>query len=196
MECTVILLAGGQSSRMGTNKALLQIEGQTVISRIVREAERLGGELLLVTNQPEEYGTLQLPHVSDIRNGMGPLAGLEAGLMASKTEHNLLLACDLPFFQAETGERLLTFLNQYELAIPLTEGRCHPLCAAYRKSLLPKVQKALDSGQRRMKTLLDAANAKLVEGEDPRVFFNMNTMQDYQWTKKIQKGEGHEISAD
>ena len=196
MECTVILLAGGKSSRMGTNKALLEIEGETVISRIVREAERLGGELLLVTNQPEEYGTLQLSHVSDIRKGMGPLAGLEAGLMASKTEHNLLLACDLPFFQAETGERLLKFLNQYELAIPLTEGRCHPLCAAYRKSLLPKVQKALDSGQRRMASLLDAANAKLVEGEDPRVFFNMNTMQDYQWTKRIHKGEGHEISAD
>ena len=196
MECTVILLAGGQSSRMGTNKALLQIEGETVISRIAREAERLGGELLLVTNQPEEYATLQLPHVSDIRKGMGPLAGLEAGLMASKTEHNLLLACDLPFFQAETGERLLMLLNQYELAIPLTEGRYHPLCAAYRKSLLPKVQKALDADQRRMAMLLDVANAKLVEGEDPRVFFNMNTMQDYQWTKRIHKGEGHEISAD
>ncbi len=196
MAHTVIILAGGQSRRMGTNKALLQLDGEIVISRIVKEAERLDGEMLLVTNQPEEYEFLQLPHVSDLRKGIGPLAGLEAGLMASKTEHNLLLACDLPFFQAEAGERLLQYLNEYEIAVPLTEGRRHPLCAAYRKSLLPKVQKALDEGERRMDSLLDAAKAKLVKGEGPESFFNMNTMQDYQWAKTIHKGEGHEISAD
>ena len=197
MERTVILLAGGQSRRMGTNKALLPLNGETVISCIVKEAQRLGREMLLVTNQPEAYAFLHLPIVNDRRKGMGPLAGLEAGLMASRTEHNLLLACDMPFFQAETGERLLHYLHQYELAMPLAEGRCHPLCAAYRRSLLPKVQKALDGGQRRMDSLLDAAKAKFIEGEDPNRFFNMNTMEDYEWVKTIHnKGERHEISAD
>ncbi|KMY42902.1 hypothetical protein AC622_00350 [Bacillus sp. FJAT-27916] len=196
MNRTIILLAGGQSSRMGTNKALLPIEGETVISRIAKEAGRIGGELLLVTNEPEVYEFLHLPHVRDLRAGMGPLAGLEAGLTASATEHNLLIACDLPFFKAGTGERLLRYLDQYELAVPRTKGRLHPLCAAYHKSLLPHVQYALDAGQRRMDSLLDAARAKIVEEENPRCFFNMNTMQDYEWMKRIHKGEGHEISAD
>lgn len=117
-------------------------------------------------------------------------------MTASATEHNLLIACDLPFFKAGTGERLLRYLDQYELAVPRTEGRLHPLCAAYHKSLLPHVQYALDAGQRRMDSLLDAARAKIVEEENPRCFFNMNTMQDYEWMKRIHKGEGHEISAD
>ena len=196
MECTVIILAGGQSRRMGTNKALLPVEGETVISRIVKEARRLDGEILLVTNQPKEYEFLHLPHAGDLREGMGPLAGLEAGLLVSKTEKNLLLACDVPFFQAGIGKRLLHYLDHYELAVPVAEGRRHPLCAAYRKSLLPTIQKTLDAGQRRMDSLLDTAKVKLVKGENPHYFFNMNTKEDYQRIKAIHKGEGHEISSD
>ena len=89
MKTTGIILAGGKSSRMGTNKALLTINGKTVIERIVNQLDQIVDEIIVVTNQFHDYEFLQLPMVEDKWKGMGPLAGIQAGLKAATTERNL-----------------------------------------------------------------------------------------------------------
>lgn len=194
MESTVIILAGGQSSRMGTNKALLPINGQANIESQVAEARKISNNILLVANNFEDYEYLELPMVKDKRKGVGPLAGLEAGLLASKTEFNLLVACDMPFFNAETGRELLNGLEQYDAVMPHVSGKLHPLFAAYRKSVLPTVDDLLNHNQRRMVSLLDKLNANILHEEDfqssthenfTQYFYNMNNPDDYAEAKRI-----------
>ena len=111
MKTTGIILAGGKSSRMGTNKALLTIDGKTVIERIVNQLEQIVDEIIVVTNPFHDYEFLQLPMVEDKWKGMGPLAGIEAGLNASTTERNLIVACDMPFISIELGKYLLSLFG-------------------------------------------------------------------------------------
>src|SRR5690606_20588107 len=106
METTGIILAGGKSSRMGRNKALLDFHGQTVIETIANELQKIVNHLIIVTNNQEDYAFLQLPMVSDKWQGIGPLAGIHAGLSISKTEKNLVVACDMPFVSREIGSYL------------------------------------------------------------------------------------------
>src|SRR2546422_171213 len=106
METTIaatlgsIILAGGQSRRMGQNKALLRLApgGPTLIERVIAAVAPFG-PLLLVTNTPEVYAFLGRPMVPDAETGVGPLAGLLAGLQAAVPAYNFVLACDMPWLQ-------------------------------------------------------------------------------------------------
>ena len=138
-----IILAGGQSSRMGTNKALLQLNGKTVIEGMVEKLENIVDETIIVTNHLEDYEFLHLPMIEDKRKGKGPLAGIEAGLEATKTERNLIVACDMPFISVELGQYLLSCLEEYQAAVPEISGQLHPLFAAYRKDILEAVTQSL-----------------------------------------------------
>lgn len=100
MEWTAIILAGGQSSRMGTNKAVLPLAGSPVIERIVAAMKKVTGHIVLSGGQSTAYAYLGLPVLQDIYPGRGPLAGLHAGLKASSTDWNLVVSCDMPFVNA------------------------------------------------------------------------------------------------
>src|SRR3954447_5197806 len=122
VNTTAIILAGGKSSRMGTNKALLDLNGRMVIEGIVEKLEKTVDEIIIVTNTFADYEFLKLPMVEDKWKDMGPLAGIEAGLNASKTEHNLIVACDMPFISVELGKYLLSCLEEeYQVVVPEIE---------------------------------------------------------------------------
>lgn len=199
MKTTGIILAGGKSSRMGTNKALLTIEGKTVIERI---AEQLGGivdECLIVTNTFHDYEFLQLPMVEDKWKDMGPLAGIEAGLTASKTDKNLIVACDMPFISIEWGQYLLSQLEHYQAAVPEVDGQLHPLFAAYHTSIAPAVAQSLAKNQLRIRQLLQTIHVKIVKNEELNssgistkdiYFFNMNHPTEYHQAMNLVKTKG------
>ena len=206
MKTTGIILAGGKSSRMGTNKALLTIEGKTVIERIVDQLDQIVDEIIVVTNHFHDYEFLQLPMVEDKWKEMGPLAGIEAGLNASTTERNLIVACDMPFISIELGKYLLTLLDQYQAAVPEISGQLHPLFAAYRKDTLKAVSKSLNENQLRIRQLLHTIHVKIIKNElldslgistEEIYFFNMNHPDEYHKAIKIIKEKGgvsnHEV---
>lgn len=189
MKTTAIILAGGKSSRMGTNKALLTLNGKTVIEGIAESLEKTADELLIVTNTPADYKFLHLPMTEDKWKGMGPLAGIEAGLSASKTEHNLIVACDMPFISVDLGTYLLSCLEDYQAAVPEISGRLHPLFAAYRKDVKGVVTKALEENQLRIRHFLHSIHVKIVKNDllqslglpDEEIyFFNMNDRTEYE----------------
>src|SRR3954463_5330874 len=151
MGTTAIILAGGQSSRMGTNKALLQLKGKTVIEGMVEKLENIVDNTIIVTNTFEDYEFLHLPMIEDKRKGKGPLAGIEAGLAATKNAHNLVVACDMPFISTKLGAYLLSYLEEYEAAVAEVSGQLHPLFAAYRKDINVVVTQSLEGNQLRIR---------------------------------------------
>ena len=203
MGTTAIILAGGQSSRMGTNKALLQLNGKTVIEGMVEKLEKIVDDTIVVTNTFEDYAFLHLPMIEDRRKGKGPLAGMEAGLAATQTERNLIVACDMPFISVELGQYLLSCLGEYQAAVPEISGQLHPLFAAYRKDVNGAVTQSLEENQLRIRHLLHNIHVKIVKKEllqsleidhEELYFFNMNNPDEYHkasnMLKDIDGGDG------
>lgn len=193
MQSTGIILAGGKSSRMGENKALLAVNGETVIERLVRELQSVTNDILIVTNTPEDYHFLPVKKVSDRYPNKGPLAGIESGLYHSTNDKNIIVACDMPFVAAETMEWLLSHLEGYSAVIPEVNGQIHPLLAVYHKRVREIVEKCLEANDLKLQIFLNQLKVKKVTEEDmtrhrlvnfEQSFFNMNDPSD--WRKAIQ----------
>ncbi|EIJ80238.1 formate dehydrogenase family accessory protein FdhD [Bacillus methanolicus PB1] len=192
MQATGIILAGGKSRRMGTNKALLIVDGLTIIERIAKELGKITTEIIIATNNFEDYQFLNLPMVEDKIKGKGPLAGIQAGLAESKNEKNLIATCDMPFISAKLGAFLLQSLDEYEAAVPEVSGRLHPLYAAYRKETLGAVNRAIADENLKIRHFLKTVNAKIVTENDfpftlnEKYLYNMNHPEEYEQALRIQ----------
>ena len=132
------VLAGGRSSRMGQDKALLPWKGSTLIESVAREVFDAVGNVTLI-GSPERYGDLGFPVISDKIAGCGPLGGLHAALSATTAEWNLLVACDMPGVTRQLLEGLLEAAEASgaDALVPQTPGGLEPLCAVYNVRLLP-----------------------------------------------------------
>lgn len=198
MEATGIILAGGKSSRMGKNKALLEIKGKTVIENVVAELQPAVNNIIIVTNSFEEYRFLGLPMVEDLWKGKGPLAGIQAGLEASTTEKNLVVACDMPFISAKLGTVLLNQLAHYQVAVPEISDQLHPLFAAYRKEISGEIERALEEDQLRIRGIFRNLQVKKMDQVELSKFgismndsdlFNMNHPEEYEQARNMSINE-------
>ena len=193
MKATAIILSGGKSSRMGTNKALLKINEKTNIERIADTLKGSFNDIILVTNHPEDYQFLGLKMVSDQYPDSGPLAGVHAGLVSTNADTNFIVACDMPFVSVELAEVLVNKCADYDAVIPVINGVQHPLFAVFQKRVMGEVARSIEAGRLRMKHLLDHLNVRYVTEKDletnssidlERVFFNMNYPNEYEDAKK------------
>ncbi|MGG6313399.1 molybdenum cofactor guanylyltransferase [Paenibacillus macerans] len=201
MDATAIIIAGGRSSRMGSDKALLELGGLTVLERLIRELEPLASRIIIAAGDKEVYGAFGKEVVADLYPGAGPLAGLHAGLTSSASLWSMAVACDTPFANrglfgalleraaaAESGAAGAFGTGGTEAVIARTEGRVHPLLAVYRRSVLPGLERRLQAGNLKMTAWTDALKAEYAEGETlaaasglPQEWcaFNMNRPEDY-----------------
>lgn len=193
MKACALILSGGKSSRMGTNKALLEIDGKTTIERIRDELQTICDDLILVTNEPETYRFLNLKIVADEFPGKGPLAGIHTGLKASDFEVNFVTACDMPFVSAELAAALIQNIGHYDAVIPVIEGKQHPLFAVYKKAIAADVEQCLENGILKIRDLLENLNVLYLTEQDLQgycdvaldlAFFNMNHPEEYENAKK------------
>jgi molybdopterin-guanine dinucleotide biosynthesis protein A len=187
MKAAAIILSGGKSSRMGTNKALLKINEKTNIERIRDRLKPHFDDIILVTNNSEDYQFLGLKMINDLYPGMGPLAGVHAGLNASDYEVNVIVACDMPFVSGELAEILATKLGNYDAVVPVIHGMQHPLFSVFKKGMAATFENCIRGERLRMKHLLDHVNTLYVTEKDlpgfndlEHIFFNMNNPEEYQ----------------
>ncbi len=182
------VLAGGTSSRMGRDKALLEIGGVPLLLRAAQLAEPLVATVTIV-GTPERYRHLGLRVVGDDRPGLGPLGGMATALRLSAHEWNLVLGCDLPYLNAAWLEYLIAraVASTADALLPETARGAEPLCAMYRKSCAVPIAAALAAGVRKItEGLTGLAVERLDEREwkafdsDGRLFKNMNTPADYE----------------
>jgi molybdenum cofactor guanylyltransferase len=181
MEATLLVLAGGDSRRMGRTKAWLQV-GETTLVRWVIERLASGfSEVVVSFAEPEQVHEL-LPYrlVFDRKPSAGPLAGLEAGLGSARNEVTFAVACDMPYVTREVVEMAVAASHGCDAAIPRVDGRPEPACAAYRSSALPKITAALDAGRYRASDLAEQLDVTWLEGLDPGLFRSLNSPDDYE----------------
>ena len=183
---TVVILAGGQSRRMGRDKLQLTLGGETLLARALRRYAEVFPRVLVSVAGPEKYPELGEKRVFDRWPGAGPLAGLQAGLLASG-EDVFLTAADMPFSSPEKALMLSSLCGEAEACV-LTDGagRWEPLFGFYRLSVLPRAEALLSSGKRSMGALLASVKlrevrpAELGEGPDSLLTRNVNNPEDYE----------------
>ena len=120
MPVTGVILAGGESRRMGQNKALIQLGDDSLIGHVIRRMRLVTDELLLITNTPTEYAHLGLPMHSDIVPHTGALGGIYTGLMSASYDTVLCVGCDNPFLVPNLLTYLVSVLGEYDAVMPYT----------------------------------------------------------------------------
>ncbi len=192
---TAAILAGGSSSRMGTNKALLEVDGAPIITRTYQTLARLFHEVIIVTNSPEEYAFLPCRTVPDIYPGFGSIAGLHSALAHSATERTFVTACDMPFVDPAII-RYLCELQQsgFDAVIPFSAGGQEPLHAVYSSECKTVFEHAIQSDQRKILDILARLKTRLVPWDEiQRVsgsmtsFLNVNTPEEYGAISEVQQ---------
>ena len=181
--CTPVILAGGASRRMGTCKALLEINGETMLARIRRQLSGFE-RVLLSTGDPTLAEGLSVECIADLYSGMGPLAGLHAAFYATDSEALLVIPCDLPFFTEQAAEYLLNHMPEDADALVCIDstGRIHPLCGIYRRSVLPTLEARLKAGELRVMSFLYSLNWKGLQDAEilpDKLFLNVNSPEIY-----------------
>jgi molybdopterin-guanine dinucleotide biosynthesis protein A len=179
MQASLLVLAGGDSRRMGRPKAWLEV-GDTYLLRHV--AERLGpafSEVMVSFAEPEQLEE-PVPYrvVFDRRPSAGPLAGLEAGLAAARNEVIFAVACDMPYVTQEVAQLAVAAARSCDAAIPRIDGRAEPVCGAYRRSALPFIIGAVNTGRFKAAELVAELDVTWLEGLDPELFRSLNTPRD------------------
>ena len=143
-DITGVILAGGRSSRFGSNKALVRIDGVPLIQRTADLLSSLFPQCLLVTNTPAEYEFLSLPVTHDRFQGFGPLAGIHAALLQISTPRAFVVACDMPNLSPELIQYMCSISEEaYDVIIPWLERGQEPLFGIYRKSCLAVITSCL-----------------------------------------------------
>jgi molybdenum cofactor guanylyltransferase len=185
-ERSALIFAGGRATRLGgVNKALLEVGGEPIVLRIVRELRPLVDEFVLLANDQDLAGVLPEANVVfDPQPHAGVLPALAAGLAAAQGEVCLAVACDMPFVSRRVFELLLGM--DMDVVIPRTHGYLEPMHAVYRRvTVLGAIQAALGRGEQRMISYFpDVRVREVSEAEwqpmcpDGRAFFNVNTPED------------------
>jgi molybdopterin-guanine dinucleotide biosynthesis protein A len=174
---TGVILAGGKSSRMGTDKGFLKLNGKLFIEHIIAALTPFVSEIIIVSNHPE-YDNFKLKRVPDFVENAGPLAGVYSGLLASKTENNLVLSCDIPLINSEILAELVRQIDDVSEIIQIeSNGKTMPLISVYNKSCETVFSSLLNQGERRLRFAVNQCKVKniLLNKEQEKRVSNINT---------------------
>ena len=188
----VIILAGGQSSRMGRDKATLKLNGRRLID-IVLGASRSYSDSVVVVGEPSNLQE----SIPDSFPGEGPLGGLITGLQHLGPGTHVAVACDMPFVNRSAYWMIESFILRYDAAVPVVKGRVHPLCAAYRGEAVDRLKAAFESGERSLQGALQHIRWRRIptaalRAIDPelRFLFNINSPEDLERAKEMVDANG------
>jgi molybdopterin-guanine dinucleotide biosynthesis protein A len=203
-NCTGVILAGGENTRMPVPKAFIKVSGKPVIENNLKIIKELFMEVFIVTNQPENYAHLRTPMLGDIYDIRGPMTGIFTSLVNSSNPWVFISACDMPFLNKDLIEYMASKRGSHDAVIPNSpcppesplsksarldsEGenrKVEPLFAFYSKRLIASMEKTVLSGKRGVKDFLKGKKVKYIttgeiKGFDPEAmsFINLNTPGD------------------
>jgi len=182
-DCTAIIMAGGDSSRMGTDKANVTLGDRTLLQTVAATMQQIFPQVIVSVRQPR--AGLDLPQVCDEVPDGGPLAGLAASLGKIDTPWAFMVACDMPFVVPQVVELLAKYRLKYQAVVPVVHGHPQPLAAFYAASCLEALRTSLAAQQKGLRGLLQQLDVRYVDeaevvASDPqlRSFFDLDTPQD------------------
>lgn len=184
-DISAFILAGGRSIRMGCDKALLEVEGMTLLDRALLRAREVTSQVWIV-GQAAKFSSYE-PVIEDVYRDCGPLGGIHAALGKSTNELNLMLAVDLPFLEAKFLHYLVAEArgNQAVVTVPESGEGLQPLCAVYRPAFAGVAEQALLKRQNKIDSLFAQVETRVIrqaelarQGFAGNMFHNLNTPGD------------------
>ena len=194
-DVTCIILAGGASRRMGQDKAFIQIEGIPLLDYVYSKCQELFKEIIIVTNQPQQFIDYKTPVIEDEIRGAGSLGGLYTGLKSASNEYTFCVACDMPFLKPELIAYLIEKRLHNDVVIPKTKEGLEPLHAIYSKRCIEPIKQCIEKGVFKITHFLPEVQVHYCEEEeikkvDPALisFINANTKKELLKIQKMLKG--------
>jgi molybdenum cofactor guanylyltransferase len=184
-QTEAFILAGGASSRMGTDKSRLTIGGQSFIERIAETLLQVTPKVTVVGHDSDD---MRLESIADVYPKWGALGGVQTALSSCHADWALVVACDLPFVTSELCKRLIALRETYDAVVPIQQdSRPQPLCALYKVDpCLAHATQLIEAGRRRPLDLIERVNTRWVEFSEvqdlrsaEKFFVNINTPEDY-----------------
>ena len=175
-----IILAGGKSSRMGSDKALLLYNNKTFLEHVVCAIKPLVDDIIIISNN-KEHQIDDCTTIPDLILNSGPIAGIYTGLKHTKTENNLILSCDIPLVQTSILELIIKNNEPDKDVVQIIDDRnSMPLIALYKKRIAPYLLSELNKGERRLVKSINKLNKKniSVTNDQHNCLININTVAD------------------
>ena len=195
-KLSVVIQAGGKSTRMGQDKGLMPFLNTTMIQYILQQVAEMGEETIIISNNVENYKDLGYPVYPDVIPNWGALGGLYSALFHASYKTVLLLACDMPIIKTALLQHLISLSGEYDAVIPRLNSSefAEPFRAVYKKSCLGPIMSAINAGQRRVISFFEEVDIRFVERKEVLVFdpdlvsfMNANTPKDIKTIEKIAK---------
>jgi molybdopterin-guanine dinucleotide biosynthesis protein A len=182
---TGIILAGGKSSRMGTDKGFLKLNGKTFVQHSIDALTPLVSKIIIVSDH-EKYDSLGYQRITDTVKNAGPISGILSGLEASKTNYNFILSCDIPLITTAVLKQLLSAYSPDKTIIQAeSNGKSMPLIAFYKTQVKQVFKHYLEQNERRLRVVVKACQFKTVPLNDnqKRATLNINTKEELKHIK-------------
>ena len=182
---TGIILAGGRNTRIGTNKAFLEINGARLIDRTITIFQGIFEEIIVVTNSPLSYLDQNVTIVTDIIENKGPLGGVYTGLFFTSSQHAFVCACDMPFLDGHFIKYMIEHCADYDVVVPYSGDGLQPLHAIYDKKCLPAMLNFLERDKLKIIDLYKGLKILTIKEDiiasfdsGRKMFLNINTHAD------------------
>jgi molybdenum cofactor guanylyltransferase len=185
---SAIIQAGGQSRRMGRDKALIAYQGRPIIAHVIETLRALTDDLVVVSNRSDLYSSFGARVVADYDPPCGPLGGIAAGLQAAQHPLAVVVACDMPFLNVTLLRWLIDLADGYDAVVPQTGAEFEPLHAVYRRECRGPIVQRIEHGERRVISFFADVRLRAVPEADWRMLdpegrslVNLNTPDDLSW---------------
>lgn len=183
-EISGFVLAGGKSSRMSRDKALLDFKGQALLTHMLELIKPFCDSTFISGNNPE-YQLLGGKLIPDVYQDKGPISGIFSVLSSSQNEWNLIVSVDVPMVNHELLQYLIENRNSYDAVVPVHSGGTEPLISLYHKRIVPIIQEMIQANDYKLMNLTRRINTNHVDCNElvrryPHLFLNVNKLDDYQ----------------
>jgi len=169
------ILAGGESKRFGSNKALVKVGSETLIEKVINSIKTFFDKITIITNEPNNYEFLNIDVKKDIVSGCGSLGGIYTGLVISSGFKSFFIACDMPDVNMSLVKQLIIESEGFDVVVPKTKKGYEPLFAVYSKNCIKPIQLQLKKGDLKIINFYKYVKVKEIPTD---VIININTQKD------------------
>lgn len=189
-KITGIVLAGGKSFRMGSDKGIVNLNGKKFIEHILEAVLPNVNEVLIIANN-DNYNNLGYKVIKDKIKDCGPLGGIYTGLMNSQTENNIVVSCDIPFINSDLIKYIIENTSNADITVPVYKGNIEPLCAVYTKRTADQIYNLIMNKDLKIQNILkyfitkEIFITKMQEFYNDKLFVNINTPEELEQQKEL-----------
>ncbi|HWR33008.1 MAG TPA: molybdenum cofactor guanylyltransferase [Chitinophagaceae bacterium] len=179
---TAIILAGGKSSRMKTDKGLVFFNGKMLVQHVIESLKKITGSIIIISGNPA-YKQFGYPCIEDELKDRGPLGGIYTGLVHSISKKNLFVGCDMPFLSERLLKKLINKCGEEDVLLAGYAGQAEPLCSVYDKNCMAHIRSLLEQNQLKITTALEGLKIRVVSFDNEpwfegNEFANINSIDE------------------